>query len=136
MKTRTAKSSALINKTLELHMADTDCLSRSGILFITHVHSHIYARARSSTLPSPLLRSGVAFRSARAAYTREIATLCLSLSLSTSSLLPLRAGETRALQSNKGNLRCHPFTRYSSYLGSLVLSRPGCNISIYEAYTL
>jgi len=88
MKARTAKSSALINKTLELHTGNTDRLSRSDILFImllhtqthTHTHTHTHLCASFSILPSPLLvrelRSEV-----RAAYMRSPPSVCLCLSV-------------------------------------------------------
>lgn len=105
-----AKSSALINKTLELHtMVPT--VSRLARILITHTRSGSSILCLRPFLPRPSrVRSEV--RELAAARTREIATLrlCLSTSLSLSipSLLPLRAGETRALQPNKGNLRRHP----------------------------
>lgn len=111
MKTRTAKSSALINKTLELHTGNTDRLSRSDILFImllhTQTHTHTCVRAFQSFLLLCSFGSCVQ-KCGQHTWDRHPLSVSVSLSSSTPSLLPLRAGKTRALQPNKGNLRRHP----------------------------
>jgi len=93
-KTRTAKSSALINKTLELHIMPPTVCRRVAVFLlrsytntcITHkTHTHTHTRISFSPSLRPFLSLvESAFKSAWASYrrTREIATLSACLSIS------------------------------------------------------
>lgn len=134
---RTAKSSTLINKTLALH-GDTDCLPsrRYSCYAATHVHTYAYTRA-CTYIRAPFNPSFVrSFSCARRGCVQTCSWACcstytwdrhhrsFSLSPSTPSLLPLRAGEMRALQPNKGKLRPSPLYSAPLLPSSLLRTTP------------